>query len=336
MNFAMVGTIKHCLTGLIVAFLGGAAYIFELRLGNVYRDVAESRQEISFLKQKIKDLKSNFQANQMELTEIKRRFVESETILNHTMREKEKEANIIIQDLKKVFDKERKERQLQIDNIEKKCIQDRERIVANFVQEEIPKINKIIENERKERQLHINNIRNTGSVFTRWGRNDCTKTSTLVYKGYAGGSHYSHKGAASNFLCLPENPQWGDRKATKDLAFVYGTEYESNLFGGNAHQQDVPCSVCQVEKGSFSIMIPARTTCYTGWTMQYKGYLGAGHHNHNAATEYICIDESIHLLPGGIENKDGKLIYPVVSKCGSLRCHPYIDNKPLTCIVCSK
>ncbi|XP_062613110.1 short-chain collagen C4-like, partial [Saccostrea cucullata] len=176
----------------------------------------------------------------------------------------------------------------------------------------------------------------TGSVFTRWGRNDCTKTSTLVYKGYAGGSHYSHKGATLNFLCLPENPQWGDRKATKDLAFVYGTEYESTLFGGNAHQQDVPCSVCQVEKGSFSIMIPARTACYTGWTMQYKGYLGAGYHNHNAATEYICVDENIQLLPGGIENKDGKLIYPVVSKCGSLRCHPYIDNKPLTCIVCSK
>lgn len=162
---------------------------------------------------------------------------------------------------------------------------------------------------------------------------------TLVYHlfaGYAGGSHYSHKGAASNFICLPEDPQWGDRQPTVNLAYVYGTEYESNLFGANVHQQDVPWSVCQAKKGRSSIMIPARTSCYRDWTLQYKGYLGAGYHNHAAATEYICVDENVQTVPGGFENKDGKLIYPVVSKCGSLRCNPYIDNKPLTCVVCSR
>lgn len=146
---------------------------------------------------------------------------------------------------------------------------------------------------------------------------------------------YTHKGAASNYLCLPENPQWGTRSLNNFQAFVYGAEYENNFFGENALQQDVPCSVCKTKTGTNSAMIPARTSCYDGWTIQYKGYLGAGFHNHLASTEYVCVDENIQFIPGGYENKDGKLIYPVVAKCGSLRCHPYIENKPIACVVCS-
>lgn len=176
---------------------------------------------------------------------------------------------------------------------------------------------------------------NTGSVFTRWGRFECPTSSTLIYKGYTGGSHRLHKGAASNFLCLPEYPQWETRSVGGFYTSVYGTEYENNFFGGNALNQDVPCSVCKTKTGTKSVMIPARTTCYEGWSIQYKGYLGAGYHDHPASTEFICVDENVQFVPGGYENKDGKLIYPVVAKCGSLRCHPYIENKPMACVVCS-
>lgn len=162
-----------------------------------------------------------------------------------------------------------------------------------------------------------------------------TKVELLDNTGYTGGSLYTHKGAASNYLCLPENPQWGTRSLKNFQAFVYGAEYENNFFGENALQQDVPCSVCKTKTGTNSVMIPARTSCYDGWTIQYKGYLGAGYHDHSASTEYICVDENVQFVPGGYENKNGVLIYPVVAKCGSLRCHPYIENKPIACVVCS-
>uniref|UniRef100_A0A8W8JL03 Uncharacterized protein n=1 Tax=Magallana gigas TaxID=29159 RepID=A0A8W8JL03_MAGGI len=104
---------------------------------------------------------------------------------------------------------------------------------------------RVIQTDVGSLKIQMENLKqaalNTGSVFTRWGRSDCPATSTLIYKGYAGGSWYNHKGAASNFLCLPENPQWGTRSLNNFQAFVYGAEYENNFFGGNAHQQDVPC-----------------------------------------------------------------------------------------------
>jgi len=30
----------------------------------------------------------------------------------------------------------------------------------------------------------------------------------IVTKGYASGPHYNQRGSGSNFLCLPEDPQW--------------------------------------------------------------------------------------------------------------------------------
>ena len=47
----------------------------------------------------------------------------------------------------------------------------------------------------------------TGTTFVRWGRKTCPAGTDSVYTGYAGGSHYSDKGAAVSMLCLPMNPE---------------------------------------------------------------------------------------------------------------------------------
>ncbi|XP_062599320.1 short-chain collagen C4-like [Saccostrea cucullata] len=294
-------TIRQCIAGLLVAFVFGAAYVFEARLSDIYKEINE---ELSIVRLKNKELQTKVE----------------------TLEEFEKKRGEKLTKRVEVVEKS-------LDNVEEY------RQKVNLIQTSVSSIkNNVNKNhENLEQQLKkIKSLQDTGPTFVRWGRTDCPGTSILVYKGYAAGSHYLHKGGVSNFICLPEEPQWGDRTPTVHLAFAYGTEYESNMFGENAHQQDVPCSVCQTKTGINSIMIPGRTVCYDGWTLQYKGYLGAGYHDHPSATEYICVDENIQSVPGGFENKDGKLIYPVVAKCGALRCSPYIENKPLTCVVCTK
>ena len=52
--------------------------------------------------------------------------------------------------------------------------------------------------------------RNGGVVYTRWGKSSCPNISstTLVYAGRVGGTWYSHKGGAFNYLRMPDDPDY--------------------------------------------------------------------------------------------------------------------------------
>ncbi|KAK3109050.1 hypothetical protein FSP39_021864, partial [Pinctada imbricata] len=177
-------------------------------------------------------------------------------------------------------------------------------------------------------------------VYTRWGRDDCPANSQTVYSGYAGGSLYDHTGAASDYLCLPPDPEWGLHTESEDnsRALVYGAEYQFDSLTDSRkslHDQDVPCAVCRVKDRSSVIQIPARKTCYAGWNKEYTGYLMAGAHGHKAASQFVCLDENSVGIGGTQVNNNGKLFYPAEGRCGSLLCPPYVKGRELTCVVCS-
>ena len=192
----------------------------------------------------------------------------------------------------------------------------------------------------------------SGSTYVRWGRNNCSGNATeLVYAGYAAGSDYRDTGAAANYLCLSPDPLWGHYNDAQNAgATVMGVEYElygtlpgdtTPFFNKNLHIEDAPCSVCRSPRSTV-IMIPGRNQCYKGWTLEYKGYLVAGYHGHTndfghkAASEYVCLDDSPDVIPGGHTNQNGALFYMVEGHCGSLLCPPYVEGRELTCVVCSK
>ena len=154
--------------------------------------------------------------------------------------------------------------------------------------------------------------------------------------GFAGGSWWDHTGAAAEFVCLPPDPDL-TTKYTSSGAFMYGAEYDSGDFLPRADNgDDLPCSVCRSTVGSSVLMIPGKSSCYDGWTLQYHGDLVAGHYTHKAATQYICLDEHSETLRAGYHNEDGKVFYPVKAMCGSLACPPYHNDRYLSCVVCIK
>ncbi|XP_021339882.1 short-chain collagen C4-like [Mizuhopecten yessoensis] len=179
-------------------------------------------------------------------------------------------------------------------------------------------------------------------TFIRWGRADCSGNATdLVYSGSAGGSHFSHKGAAVDFVCLPPDPSRGQRvnNPPNNGGLMYGAEYEDEvIYGVPDRKKEVPCAMCRISAYSTQIMIPARTTCYPGWEEAYRGYLAAGRYDHPAATQYVCVDEHPQVLAdsSGRVDDNGKLFYPVKAKCGSLKCPPYVSDAILSCVVCVK
>lgn len=187
----------------------------------------------------------------------------------------------------------------------------------------------------------------SGTTYIRWGRTECPKNgSEVVFNGWAGGSWYDHTGAAASMLCLPEEPDW-DRGKYNDvpesyLGYVYGAEYQDGerksdqLFGRSHFQQNPPCVMCNVRSRTSHIMIPGKTRCPAGWTTEYYGYLMSGGHSRRAASDYYCIDMKPEDVPGGEKNENGYLLYFVESRCGSLRCPPYVNGRELQCVVCTK
>ena len=166
-----------------------------------------------------------------------------------------------------------------------------------------------------------------------------------MFTGYAAGGLHIIGGGGSNFLCLPEDPQWKTyRDGAQGSGSIAGVEYQThyNLFsevnnGGNPILDNpAPCAVCYVSGRSTILMIPARTQCPDGWTIEYAGYLAsAANTGGHQRTSYMCWDEAPEVAVGP-KNRNQALIYPVEVLCGSLPCSIYITGRELTCVVCSK
>ncbi|WAR18452.1 hypothetical protein MAR_000290 [Mya arenaria] len=185
---------------------------------------------------------------------------------------------------------------------------------------------------------------NVGTTYTRWGKPSCPGNGTeTIYSGLVAGSHYTHKGAAANYLCLTQQPSWNKYNDKQEAGgLVYGAEYEfyhrsrQHFFGREIIDEDPPCAVCRTERPTV-IMIPGSRHCRDGWTMEYHGYLSSGSYGQPAATEFVCLDVDPEVISGGRSNNNGKLFYLTEIRCGSSSiCPPYVNGRELSCVVCSK
>ena len=170
------------------------------------------------------------------------------------------------------------------------------------------------------------------STFVRWGSSTCDDSSELVYSGVVGGSLYSHTGAATNYLCLTMSPVFDSHAIPPGLAYLYGGEYETY----DSHDDYDP--VCAVCRSSFptTVMIPGTNVCTPGWHLLYSGYLMAGAYSHVASTEYICVDSDLQEATHSSADELAKVTYFTLTRCGTLPCPPYAENKVVTCVVCAK
>ena len=161
-----------------------------------------------------------------------------------------------------------------------------------------------------------------------------------MFEGYAAGPHYNAGGSGSNFLCLPEDPQWktylAGSQANNDAGLIAGMKYE--LFNSGIHHNNIfsesnngrnplankpaPCAVCYVGGRSTILMIPARTQCPDGWITEYAGYLVSENRQNRRRNNYVCWDEAPEVAVGGTSQNRGQ-IYPVEVLCGSLPCSLY-------------
>ncbi|XP_036366809.1 short-chain collagen C4-like, partial [Octopus sinensis] len=183
-------------------------------------------------------------------------------------------------------------------------------------------------------------------LYTRWGRTSCPPYSNIVYDGLAGGEWFDNAGGGSNLLCLPNDPIWANYTTEHEGgSWIHGTEYQLEYYTTNKlfsfanakslHDHNVPCAVCLTQQPAVVMMLPARTKCYPGWTIEYSGYLMTEGSGNKGRHEYVCVDYAPEADPAGYKN-NGASLYFVQAACGSLPCPPYVNGQELSCVVCSK
>ena len=182
--------------------------------------------------------------------------------------------------------------------------------------------------------------RSGGVTYVRWGKSSCPSVAgtELIYAGRAAGTLYLNNGGATNYLCMPEAPEYTLRytPGSQSYSEIYGAEYEYPTAG--THEHNVPCAVCYASTRVAVFMLPARTNCPTGWTREYYGYLmsGASLYSDQRRTTFECVDKDQESLPGSQPNTNGALFYNIEANCNGLPCPPYNNYKELNCAVCTK
>lgn len=83
-------------------------------------------------------------------------------------------------------------------------------------------------------------------------------------------------------------------------------------------------------------MIPGRRECYAGWTKEYEGFLMSGPVGARAQHRFVCLHHAPEAGQGGFRRDGGAVFYHVRAMCGSLPCPTYIQDKEITCVVCTK
>ena len=177
----------------------------------------------------------------------------------------------------------------------------------------------------------------TGSIYTRWGNSSCPPTAgtSLVYAGRVGGTRYSYSGGGANYLCMPPDPEYTllFHAGIQGDAYMSGAEYEETVTGIDDH--NVVCAVCLASTREIVLMIPAKTSCPSGWTEEYEGYLMTEHRN-NRRTMFECVDKYFEPVPATQGQSFAASFYHVEADCTGLQCQPYDAQKELTCVVCTK
>ena len=109
-------------------------------------------------------------------------------------------------------------------------------------------------------------------------------------------------------MCMPNDPEYlGFQSGVGGHSFVYGAEYELPLVSDRC-QHNAPCAVSYLSTQNTVIMIPAKTSCPSGWTREYYGYL-MSERRVKSHTMYECVDRSMESIPDSQDHINGGHFY---------------------------
>ena len=141
-------------------------------------------------------------------------------------------------------------------------------------------------------------------MYIHWGRTTCPdmEGTQLLYSGVVAGSLYNQKGGGSEYLCLPDQPEFLEVTPCHQSIHnkLYGAGYHTHdnppAFG-NIDKHNTPCAACSTSVRGQKIMIPGKVNCTSSWTREYYGYLMTEcTDNVHFRSSHACVD--VNAVPG--------------------------------------
>ena len=86
-------------------------------------------------------------------------------------------------------------------------------------------------------------------------------------------------------------------------------------------------------------MVPGENFCPKEWKLEYWGYLMAAYYTHQKSN-WVCVDSQPETISPPSSGSGQTLWYPTEIECGSIECsrtrpNGYVQNREVTCAVCS-
>jgi len=176
-----------------------------------------------------------------------------------------------------------------------------------------------------------------GSVYPRWGSQECPSGVTTLYSGFMSSSHYGHNGGGANTLCMHPQGQLpqGASSADQNGNLLYGMEYQNSGAADASHDVDAGCAMCLRPGARQTYVQWGRQECTNGHTTEYNGLVMGTHYSQHKS-EHVCVDYArMGHAASNAGNQDGGLLYTTEMQGGSADEAAYPHDLEVGCAVCS-
>eukprot|EP00045_Choanoeca_perplexa_P018407 m.290873 g.290873 ORF g.290873 m.290873 type:complete len:3950 (+) comp17810_c0_seq1:79-11928(+) len=178
-----------------------------------------------------------------------------------------------------------------------------------------------------------------GYIYRRWGVGSCPSGHTALRTGMMAASPNGDRGGGADWICLPSSPQYRDADtADSSVARVTRVEYKTaqqNVGGkwNTLDNWDAACAVCQAPANrEYGLMIPGRTSCNSGDSLIYKGYIMAPEYRRQKLT-FICVDEAA-TASGTAGAQSSAWLYMTETHTGNNALPGYTRYREVQCAMC--
>lgn len=100
----------------------------------------------------------------------------------------------------------------------------------------------------------------------------------------------------------------------------------------------VPCAVCENSRAVSTFTLYGNTTCPSGFTTDYTGYVFSTYYYRWYKNQFVCVDDNPQYYDTGLgtgSQNQAEMVPAEFEACGQFSCPPWVQDREVACAQCS-